>query len=139
MGNKLNELQWFPNSMIGVQLNVPIFASGERYSKIKKAQIDLEKIRTNKSMVSDQLLIQEKQLRYNLINANEQFQSQKENVEVAMRVYKSVENKYKQGVASSLDLTQANGNYLDAENNYINALMNLLSSKTELDKLLNNL
>lgn len=139
MGNELGDLQWFPNSMIGLQLNVPIFASGERYSKIKKAELDLEKVRTNKSMVSDQLLIQEKQLRYNLINASEQFQSQKENVEVAQRVYKSVENKYKQGVASSLDLTQANGNYLDAENNYINALMNLLNSKTELDKLLNNL
>ncbi len=139
MGNELSEMQWFPNSMIGVQLTIPIFASGERYSKIKKAQLDLEKVRTNKSMVSDQLLITEKQLRYNLINANEQFQSQRDNVKVAMRVYKSVENKYKQGVASSLDLTQANGNYLDAENNYINALMNLLNSKTELDKLLNNL
>jgi outer membrane protein TolC len=139
MGNELNDLQWFPNSMIGVQLSVPIFASGERYSKIRRAQFDLEKARTSKSLVSDQLLLEEKQLRYNLINSNEQFQSQKENVEVAKRVYASVENKFRQGVASSLDLTQSNGNYLDAENNYINALMNLLNSKLELDKLLNNL
>ncbi len=139
MGDKLNDLQWFPNSMIGLQLSVPIFASGQRYSKIKRAEFDLQKIRTNKSMVSDQLRLQEKQLRYNLLNANEQFQSQKKNVEVAKRIYTSVENKYKQGVASSLDLTQANGNYLDAENNYISSLMNLLQTKLALDKLLNNL
>ncbi|HCC71770.1 MAG TPA: hypothetical protein DEQ09_11560 [Bacteroidales bacterium] len=139
MGNELNDLRWFPNSMIGLQLSIPIFASGQRYSQIRKAQFDLERVRINKEMVADQLYIQEKQLRYNLINANEQFQSQKENVDVARRVYLSVENKYKQGVASSLDLTQANGNYLDAENNYISSLMNLLQTKLELDKLLNNL
>ncbi|MCD4770610.1 MAG: TolC family protein [Bacteroidales bacterium] len=139
MGDKLNDLQWFPNSMIGMQLSVPIFASGQRYSKIKRAEFDLQKIRTNKSMVSDQLKLQEKQLRYNLLNANEQFQSQKDNVEVAKRIYASVENKYKQGMASSLDLTQANGNYLDAENNYISSLMSLLQTKLALDKILNNL
>jgi outer membrane protein TolC len=49
-----------------------------------------------------------------------------------------MENKYRQGVASSLDLTQANTLYLQAENNYVNALMNLFQSKVALDKLLNN-
>lgn len=139
MGDKLNDMQWFPNSMLGMQLSIPIFASGQRYSKIKRAELDLLKIRTTKSMVRDQLMLQEKQLRYNLLNANEQFMSQKDNVEVAKRIYTSVENKYKQGMASSLDLTQANGNYLNAENNYISGLMNLLQSKLALDKLLNNL
>ena len=90
-------------------------------------------------MVSEQLKIQEKQLRYNLVNANIQYNSQKDNVEVSKRVYASMENKYKQGMASSLDLTQANSLYLQAENNYVSALMNLLQTKLELDKLLNNM
>ncbi len=34
-------------------------------------------------MVSDQLLLQERQLRYNLLNADEQFKSQKDNIEIA--------------------------------------------------------
>jgi len=90
-------------------------------------------------MVSDQLLIQEKQLRYNLVSANEQYVSQKENVEIAERVLDSFENKYNQGMASSLDLTQANNNYLTAQNNYIQALMNLLQTKVAFDKLMNKL
>jgi len=139
MGDKLNDLSWFPNSMLGVQVSVPIFASGQRYSRIKRAQIDLEKARTGRNMVSDQLRLQEKQLRYNLINARDQFNTQQENVEVAYRVYESVENKYRQGVASSLDLTQAQNNYLQAENNYVTALMDLLQTKLALDKLLNNI
>lgn len=139
MGDKVSGQQWFRNSMTGLQLSIPIFASGQRYSQIKKAQINLEKARTTKDMVSEQLLLQEKQIRYDLVNANLQYKSQKENVDVSRRVYASMENKFRQGMASSLDLTQANSLYLQAENNYISALMNLLQTKLALDKLLNNI
>jgi outer membrane protein len=139
MGDKISTQQWFQNSMTGLQLSVPIFGSGQKYSQIKKAQINYEKARTTKDMVTEQLLLQEKQLRYNLVNANLQYKSQKDNVEVSKRVYTSTENKYKQGMASSLELTQANSLYLQSENNYVSALMNLLQTKLALDKLLNNM
>ena len=139
MGDKLSELRWFPNSVVGMQVSVPIFSSGQRYAQIKKAQINLDKARTTREMVTEQLLIQEKQLRYNLVNANLQYQSQLQNIDVSKRVYNSVENKYRQGIASSLELTQANSQYLQAENNYVSALLNLLQTKVALDKLLNNL
>jgi len=139
MGDKVSNQQWFRNSMTGLQLSIPIFASGQKYSQIKKAQINLEKATTTKDMVTERLLLQEKQLRYNLVNANLQYKSQKDNVEVSMRVYTSVENKYKQGMASSLEMTQANSLYLQAENNYVSSLMNLLQTKLALDKLLNNM
>ena len=137
--DKLNQLDWYGSQVLGLQLNIPIFASGQRYSKIRKAQIDLESLKTNKSLVADQLLMQEKQYKYDLIDANEQFISKKDNVELASRIFKSVENKYKQGVASSLDLTQAHNNYLQAVSDYTSSLMNLLQNKLALDKLLNNL
>ncbi|NLN31336.1 MAG: TolC family protein [Bacteroidales bacterium] len=139
MGDKLSELTWFPNSMVGLQVSVPIFASGQRYASIIRARLNLEKAKTTKEMVAEQLLIQEKQLRYNLVNANLQYKSQLDNIEVSKRIYASVENKYKQGMASSLELTQANSQYIQAENNYVTALMNLLQTKVALDKLLNNL
>jgi outer membrane protein len=139
MGMKLSGLSWYPSSYAGLQLSVPIFASGQRYSDIQKAKINLEKARVAKEMVTDQMEMQEKQLKFNLQNANMQYMSQKGNVEVSKRVYSSMENKYKQGMASSLELTQANQLYLQAENNYISSILNLLQTKISLDKLLNNL
>jgi outer membrane protein len=139
MGDKIGEQQWFQNSMIGLQLNVPVFASGQRNSQIRQARINLDKAVNSKEMVEEQLLLLEKQLRYNLVNANQQYKSQKENVEVSRRVYASTENKFRQGMASSLDLTQANSLYLQAENNHVSALMNLMQTKIALDKLLNSL
>ena len=139
MGEKVSTQQWFRNSMTGLQLSVPIFGSGQKYSQIKRARINLNKATTTKEMVTEQLLLQEKQLRYDLVNANLQYKSQKENVEVSRRVYKSLENKFKQGMASSLELTQSNSLYLQAENNYVSSLMNLLQTKLALNKLLNNM
>lgn len=139
MGDKLSDMRWYPSSYLGMQLSIPIFASGQRYSSIQKAKIDLEKARNTKDMVSEQLRLQEKQLRFSLENANMQYMSQKDNVEVSKRVYTSTENKYKQGMASSLELTQANSLYLQAQTNYISALLNLLQTKIALDKLLNNM
>lgn len=137
-GDKLGDLQWFPNSMLGFQLSVPIFSSGMRYSKIKRAEATYVKASIEKEIVKDGLLLQEKQLRYNVVNAHNQYLLQKENIEVSKRIYKSIENKFGQGMASSLEVTQANTNYLQAENNYITALMTLLQSKTALDKLIGN-
>jgi outer membrane protein TolC len=139
MGDELLHMQYFPSSAVAVQLQIPIFASGLRDAKIKRAKINLEKAGNSKSMVSEQLLMQERQLRYNLLSANEQFKSQKANIEIAGRVLNSFGNKYNQGMASSLDLTQANNNYLTAQNNYISALMNLLQTKVAFDKLMNKL
>jgi outer membrane protein TolC len=139
MGDKVSELRWFPNSIAGFQVSFPIFASTLRYQSIKKAQVNLNKAKNEKSMVTDLLLLQEKQLRYNLISANLQYKNTRDNIDVSKRVYTSIENKYKQGMASSLELTQANGLYLQAENNYITSLMNLLQTKLAFDKLLNNL
>ncbi len=138
MGDKISDLEWFPNSMTGLQLSVPIFASGQRYAKIARAKLELEKATLSKDMVTEQLLIQEKQYRYNLVNANLQYTNQRDNVDLAGRVYESTENKYRQGMASSLELTQANSLFLQAENSYISSLLQLLQSKLALDKLLNN-
>ncbi len=139
MGDAISEINWYNSSLVALQLSIPIIGSGQRYAAIKKAKFNLEKAKNTKEMISDQLKIQEKQLRYNLVNANLQYKGQKDNVEVSKRVYISTENKYKQGMASSLELTQANSLYLTAENNYVSALMNLLQTKLALDKLLNNM
>jgi outer membrane protein TolC len=139
MGMKMSDLKWYPSSYLGLNLSVPIFASGQRYSSIQKAKINLEKARNSKEMVSDQLQMQDRQLRYNLENANIQYKSQKDNVAVSKRVYASMENKYRQGMASSLELIESNSLYLQAENNYISSLMNLLQTKLAFDKLLNNM
>jgi outer membrane protein len=138
MDNDLKFDSWYPTSMIGLQLDLPIFNSGIKYQSIKKAQIGIEMARTNTAMVSDQLRLTEKQLRSYLRIAKDKFNSQSENIEVAERIVVSTQKKYEQGMASVFDLIQANNDYLAAEGDYLNAVMELITAQMELDVLLNN-
>jgi outer membrane protein TolC len=128
-----------PNNVAGLSLSVPLFSGGTRSSRVSQAKIELDQTRLNKEQLEEQLKLQDRQLTYNLNSAYENYLTQKESVVVAKRVYQSINNKYRQGLLSSLDLTQANTNYLQAENNYITSIMDLLKSKLALDKLYNNL
>ncbi len=128
-----------PNNVIGMQASIPIFASGQRYMRTQQAKINLEKIQNSRDLVTDQLLMQEKQLRFNLKNAIESYELQKEAISVSQRVFESVSRKFQQGTASSLAVTIASSDLLQAQTNYVNAMMQVLSAQTELEKLLNSL
>lgn len=124
-----------PANMVGLQMNIPLFSSGVRMAQVKQARIDLETTQNNKSLLSDQLKIQEKQLRFNYNSALETYLNQKNNVEVSRRVYASLKLKYEQGIISGLDLITADNNYLKAETDYISAMMQVLQSGVQLQKL----
>lgn len=128
-----------PANIIGLKMNIPVFSSGLRNAQLRQAQIDLETARNNKALLADQLQIQEKQLRFNLTNALENYTNQKNNVEVSRRVYASLNLKYTQGLISSLDLITADNNYLRAETDYISAVLQVLQARTELEKIYGSL
>ncbi len=128
-----------PNHLVGLNMSVPIFSSGMRKARVDQAKIDYNIVQTNKLILEDQLKLQEKQFKYNLQSSLENYYTQQENVEVAQRVYDSYRRKFEQGMANSLDLTQANSNYLDAESNYLNSIMEVMNAKLQLDKLMNKL
>lgn len=128
-----------PNNIAGATLNVPIFSGGQRKHKVDQQKIALMQAETNQDLLRDQLLMQEAQLRYEFISKTEEYNLQKENVEVAKRVFNSFELKYSQGVASAMELTQANSNYLQAESSYLTSMMEVLQSRVAFLTLLNSL
>lgn len=136
---KVPGLDFQPNNVLVFNLNIPIFSSGMRKSRVDQAKIQLETMRNNKAQLEDALYIQERQARLNLNTALEQYQSQKKNVDVAYRVFQNINRKYQHGLVSSLDLTTANNNYLSSESDYIQSMLQVLDAHTTLEKLFNNL
>lgn len=129
------EFDMAPANMVGLQVNIPIFSSGVRYHQTKQAFIDLKTIQNNRELVTDQLRIQDKQLRFNLINALETYNNQKSNIDISRRVYGSLKLKYEQGMISGLDLITADNNYIKAETDYISATLQLLDARLEFEKI----
>lgn len=118
-------------------LTIPIFSGFQRHSQLKQAQIDVRKNETNIALMEDNLAQNAEQYAFDLQTAQDAYDLQKENLEVARRVLENYRNKYNQGALSSLDLTQANTNYLSAESTYASAALDLLMAQTKLLKLYN--
>lgn len=127
-----------PNSA-SVTMSIPIFSGLQRKAQLDQEKIILEQTTLNKSLLEDQLNLQEEQYKFALRNAMEDYNLQKENILVAKKVLDNYQYKYNAGVVSSLDLTQANNNYLTAENNFTSACLTLLQAQTQLEKLYNEL
>lgn len=130
------EFDMSPKNVVGLQASVPIFKGLKNTNTFQRSKLGKENAAMDLALVSDQLRTTEKQYRYNLKTALEQYATQKLNVDVALRVFKSIELKYEQGVKSSLDLTTANSNYLQAQTDYLSAVMKVLEARTALEKLL---
>lgn len=118
-------------------LAIPIFSGFQRHAQLKQAQIDVQKNEKNIALIEDNLAQNAEQYAFDLATAQEAYNLQKQNLDVARRVLDNYKNKYNQGALSSLDLTQANTNYLSAETSYASAALDLLMAQTKLLKLYN--
>lgn len=127
------------NHIIGVNVSVPVFSSFQRNAQVQQAKIEYEKTLNNQTLLERNLNIQAQQLRFNFESALEKYAVTDQNVDLSKRVYEKTSKKYKQGMVSSMDLTQANNTYLQAESDKINALMELVGTKIKLEKILNEL
>ena len=136
--NPINESAWYRNQFIGINVSMPIFTSTMNSSKVQQEKIILDRIQNNKSMLEDNLRIEVSVARMKYIDALDQFRSEEKNLKISKKIFDITSIKQKNGLASSLEVTVSNNQYLEIQGKYITALYNILDSKATLDKALNN-
>lgn len=136
---KKPEFDMTPKNAVGFTLSIPILSGGQRWAQLNQAKLDYRTSENTKELVSQQLLIQERQLRFNYSNLYEQYLNQKANLEIVKEVLEKMNLKYQQGVVSSLEFTSSNNDYMTAESNYTGVMLQLLNAELSLRKINNNL
>lgn len=126
-----------PPHTVGVSLAVPIWSSGKRAAAVTEKKLAYQAAVNTFEETSDNLGIQDQQLRFNLSNAYETYMNERDNIEVTKRVFNSTANKFEHGVASSLDLTNASNDLISAQSTYVQAILTLVNAQVELTKFLN--
>ncbi|PCJ82846.1 MAG: hypothetical protein COA57_12855 [Flavobacteriales bacterium] len=131
--------KWYPTTLWGINLSVPLFGGFGRQANLQKAKLELEKAQIQKEMVEQNLKLQEQVSRAEYNTAMDVYKNQKENLALADKIRNKTAIKFREGVASSMELTQAENQYLTTQGNYIQSVFQLLNAKTKLDKALNNI
>lgn len=126
--------RWFPATIVGATLRLPILSSGSRLSKVSQAKIEVEKMENTSKEVEQTLKYQSELAASNFDTAKETYDNQKDNLTLAKKIYDKTVKKYNEGIASSLELTQAQNQLLNAEGSFIKSTLDLLNAKVTWDK-----
>jgi outer membrane protein len=127
---------WYPATLWGVSVSVPVFSSGKRHYKVAQEEIALKQTQVNLTATDERLRLEFEQRRSDAQTAEQLFTSQKDRLELQKRVFERTSVKFTNGVASSFELTQEQNNYLQAQQDYIQRVVNLVQARTELRKAL---
>lgn len=131
-----NENQdWYDASILGLNLNIPIFSSFMKRSNTKIAKLKFDQSLSLLNQTSKQLDLEYQQVKsqFELDAAN--FNSSRLNLNLAQRIAKKNTVKYKEGVASSFELRQAQIQLYQAQQEYLKSMLDLINSKTLLETL----
>ena len=126
-----------PPNTVQVSVRMPLWSSGKRAAGVVEKKIAYEEAKNTLSEMTDNLAIQYRQLCFNLTNAYETYLNEKDNMEVAKRVFASATNKYKYGASSNMELTNASNDLINAQSTYVQAMLSLINAQSELEEFLN--
>lgn len=128
--------QNFPTTVVGVRLTFPLISGGQRIYRVRNARLEVTRAENNINNLKNTINLEISQAQTNYNNGVQSLENQERNRQLAQEVLRVAKVKYEQGVGSSLEVTTAETSLREAENNYINALYDLLINKVNLDKAL---
>lgn len=128
---------WFQSSVLGVNLNVPIFSSFKRRAKTKQAEIAYEQANTSFTETKRQIELQYNSAVSDYKLAVENYQTLKKNLALAERIENKNQIKYTEGLATSFELRQAQLQLYTAQQEVIQAMLNIINTKATLETILN--
>lgn len=131
------EQQWFDYSLFGVSLKVPIFSSLGRSSKVARARINLETADLQMQEVVKKLTLQAESAKSEYQLSIENLETAKKNLDLAEKIEKKQQVKFFEGISSSFDLSRAKNQLYTQQNNYIQAMVNVINKKAKLETALN--
>jgi outer membrane protein TolC len=131
-----NNQRWLNFSNIGLSLNVPIFSSLGRSARTQQAKIALEQAKTQMVQVEQSLKLQFEKAKSDYEYSIEQLNTTKSSLALAERIENKQQIKLKEGLSSSFDLSEAQRQLYSAQQNYLQAMLDVINKKASLEKIL---
>lgn len=128
---------WYGRAIMGVNLSVPVFSSFQSKAKRQQAKLALDQSKNQAQNVAQDILLEESRMRNTVQFQLENVQTTSESLKLAEDIARKNEIKFKEGLISGFTLRQIQTQLYEAQNSYLNAMQQLVVSKTKLSLLLN--
>jgi len=131
-----DQLYWIPSAIMGLSLTMPIYDGGFSDALQERAEINTLKVDEQKETLTRALELEVSVARKQYANSKQKMEEQQTNLVLAKRIFAATQTKFKGGVGSSSDVTQAQAGLLQAESSLIQSRSEFLKSIVDLRKAL---
>lgn len=121
-----------PASVTGISLNIPVFDGFMKKAKIQQAKLDVENVVHQQELMTNVIDFQLESARESFVNAQENVKSRQKNLDLAEEIFDMAQEKYKEGVGSSLEIIQAEQSLQDSQQNHLRALYEFVLAKIDM-------
>jgi len=131
-----DEIGWLQTTTVGATLSIPIFDGFDKRSRIQRARISKEKVLEGQHQLRHAI---DTEVRNNYLqykNALRGLDDADGLLDLSREIYETVLTKYREGVGSSFELIQAEQDLFDARLQKLNALFEVVDSRTQLEQAL---
>lgn len=133
------EQKWFESSLFGVSIYVPVFSSLKRSALTQQAKINLEKAQRQLEEKSEELRLNHQKAVSDYQFAIDQYNTSKENLQLAERIERKEAIKFMEGISASFDLTNAQNQLYSSQQQYLQSIFEIITTKAALETALNTL
>ena len=106
--------------------------------KVQQAKIKLQQAKNNQAQVAESLSLAHKVALSNYLTALHTQKQKTENLELSKKIYLKTMAKYREGLVSSIELSQSGADYSQAQADNAQAIYNLLIAKTNYNRSVGN-
>ena len=123
---------WYPSTLWGINVKIPIYNSGEGAAKNKQKELELLKAKNELVDIENQIISLFTLLKNNYKNALSGYKDQKTKVDLVENVYSNEEKKLSHGASNSLTISQRKMQLLQSKQALIQKEYELYKSEVQL-------
>ncbi len=129
--------KWYQSSVVGVNLQIPIFSSGMRAAASQRTKIAWDQSKTELEETSQQIKLDITAAKSNYKFVIDKYENSKKNLLLAERVENKNQIKFTEGLSTSFELRQAQTQLYAAQQQYFQAMLDIINEKANLETVLN--
>ncbi len=131
-----NNQIYYDQSVLGLSLNVPIFSSGMRSAKSAQKRIQYEQSLVQLEYTKNQVALNIESAKNDYRFSLENYANKQKSLDLAKRIENKNQVKFLEGLSSSFDLSDAQRQLYTAQQDYLQAMLEVITNKSNLETLL---
>ena len=129
--------RWLNYSNLGMSLNIPIFSSFGRNAKTQQAKIAFEQSKTQQTEAEQMIKLQYQKVKSDFEFSIEEYATAKSNLNLAERIERKQQIKFKEGLSTSFEFTEAQRQLYTTQQSYLQSMVNVINNRASLEKITN--